>query len=244
MMKGTIHIGTSGWSYKHWRDRFYPADVKPSGYLDFYQRYFGTTEINTSFYHLPKPETVQHWAETVKMNFKFCFKISRYITHIRKLNEADEPLFKFFKLLAPVRKKLGPVLIQLPHNLSFHEQKAETFFRALDKYRAYRFALEPRHDSWFETGSIDLLKKHHIALVMADSGGRWPYAEYITARHVYVRFHGRKGYDSSYSDGVLREFADKMQRWSRDGHTIWAFFNNDGNAYAVYNAKRLIELIA
>jgi len=241
-MKGAIHIGTSGWSYKHWRDRFYPVEAKPSEYLDFYRRYFDTTEVNTSFYHLPKSETVEHWAETVKKHFKFCFKMSRYITHMKKLNDADEPLSKFFKLLDPIRSKLGPVLIQLPPGLAFHEQKTETFIRVLRKYKDYRFALEPRHDSWFETGSVDLLQKHHIALVVADSGDRWPNAEYITARDVYVRFHGRSGYDSSYNDEFLRKFAEKMQRWSRAGHTIWAFFNNDGNAYAVYNAKRLIEL--
>lgn len=243
-MKGAIHIGTSGWSYKHWRKRFYPEDIKPVTYLAYYAQYFNTTEINTSFYHLPKMETVQHWAQTVKKGFRFCPKISRYITHIKKLNDPKETLPKFFEIFDPVKSRLGPVLIQLPPHLAFHEERAKDFYQALKGYKGYHFALEPRHDSWLEKESIDLLKKHHIAFVIADSGGRRTYAEWVTARHIYIRFHGAAGFDSSYSDQFLRQFASKMEEWAKAGHIIWAFFNNDGNAYAVYNAKKLIELTA
>lgn len=243
-MRGAIHIGTSGWSYAHWRERFYPPEVKPAEYLAYYALHFGTTEINTSFYHLPKAGTVKHWAETVKKNFKFCPKISRYVTHIKKLNDPEDTLPKFFTLFDPVKNRLGPVLIQLPPSLAFHEERAEGFYQALKKYKGYRFAVEPRHDSWLEKTSIELLQKYHIAFVIADSGGRRTYAEHITARHIYIRFHGEAGFDSSYSDRFLQQFAEKIQRWSGEGHTVWAFFNNDGNARAVYNAKRLIELIS
>jgi uncharacterized protein YecE (DUF72 family) len=242
LMNGSIHIGTSGWSYKHWRQRFYPEDVKPPVYLAYYAKHFNTTEINTSFYHLPKPETVLHWVETVRNSFRFCPKISRYITHIKKLNDPEETLPKFFDLFDPVKSHLGPVLIQLPPNLVFHEQRATAFYRALKKFSGYRFALEPRNDSWFTGQSIALLKKNRIAFVLADSGGRRTYAEYITARHIYIRFHGPGSFDCSYGDRFLKKFAKKILAWKKNGHAVWAFFNNDGNAHAVFNAKKLIEL--
>jgi uncharacterized protein YecE (DUF72 family) len=242
LMSGSIHIGTSGWSYKHWRLRFYPQEVKPPRYLAYYAKYFNTTEINTSFYHLPKPETVVHWTEEVRKSFRFCPKISRYITHIKKLRDPEDTLPRFFDIFDPHISRLGPVLVQLPPSLAFDPETAEHFYKTLKRYRGYRFALEPRHDSWLSEESISLLGKYRIAYVIADSGGRRTYREFITARHIYVRFHGAAGFDSSYPDAFLAAFAEKMRHWKDEGHAVWAFFNNDGNAYAVYNARKLIEL--
>lgn len=241
-VSGSIHIGTSGWSYKHWRLKFYPQGVKPVEYLAYYARYFNTTEINTSFYHLPRPQTVVHWAETVRKTFRFCPKISRYITHIKKLHDPEQTLPKFFDIFDPEIKRMGPVLIQLPPSLSFDPATAEHFYAALKKYGGYRFALEPRHDSWLSDESIALLKKYRIAYVIAESGGKRTYMECITARHIYVRFHGPAGFDSSYSEEFLLAFAQKMLQWKNAGHAVWAFFNNDGSAYAVYNARTLITM--
>jgi uncharacterized protein YecE (DUF72 family) len=242
-MAAKIHIGTSGWSYKHWKQRFYPDNLKPTDYLSYYAGFFSTTEINTSFYHLPKPQTVEQWMEKVKKSFFFCPKISRYISHIKRLNDPEDTLPRFFDIFDPVQKRLGPVLIQLPPLLKFEPEKTEHFFTALHGYKGYKFALEPRHNSWFSEEAVQLLTHYKIAFVIAESGNRFPYAEYLTAKHVYVRFHGPDGsYTSSYTDAVLKSYARKFRQWQQDGHTIWAFFNNDGYAYAIHNAQRLIEL--
>lgn len=242
-MKGAIHIGTSGWSYKHWREIFYPAEVKPPEYLSYYSTHFDTVEINTSFYHLPKEKTVQHWAEVVKKGFYFCPKISRYVTHIKKLNDPQDTFPPFFALFEDVKSRLGPVLIQLPPSLAFHEEKAIEFYSALKKYKGFHFALEPRHASWLSEQSIALMKKNHVAFVIADSGGRWPSGEFITDRHVYIRFHGPGNYDISYTEEFLQKYAGKISAWKKDNRKIWAFFNNDGHGFAIRNARKLIALI-
>jgi uncharacterized protein YecE (DUF72 family) len=235
-----IHIGTSGWSYKHWRERFYPKEVKAKDYLAYYAGEFSVSEINTSFYHLPKPGTIQNWVDTVNSRFKFCPKISRYITHMKKLNDPEESLISFFDVFDPFVKHLGPVLIQLPPFLKFNEEKAAAFFKALKKYKGYKFALEPRHETWLTDEAIALLTKHKIAFVIAESGNRWPYGEFITAKDIYIRFHGPDGsYASSYPKAVLKKYAKKILQWEEDGHRIWVFFNNDGNAYAIENARTL-----
>ncbi|RXK86448.1 DUF72 domain-containing protein [Filimonas effusa] len=239
-MTGKIHIGTSGWSYKHWRERFYPQGLPANAYLDYYAQYFGTTEINTSFYHLPKPGTVANWMKTVKAKFRFCPKISRYITHVKKLNDPEQTLPRFFDVFKPFKKKLGPVLIQLPPNLAFNEEKTTHFFSILKQYKGYHFAFEARHESWFTPEALSLLRKFKITFVIADAGKRWPSASELTARHVYIRFHGKTGYDSLYSTQQINSYAKKMLLWKQEGHIIWAFFNNDGNACAIKNALQLI----
>lgn len=240
-MKGKIHIGTSGWSYKHWRERFYPVQLKAIQYLEYYATYFRTTEINTSFYHLPLPGTVENWVKTVKAGFYFCPKISRYITHVKKLNDPEQTLPRFFDIFDPFRKKLGPVLIQLPPNLAFNQEKTIGFFTALKKYKGYKFALEARHESWFTEECFKLLRKYKIAFVIADAGERWPSFSEVTSDHIYLRFHGKTGYDSLYSPQQIKSYAKKMLHWKQQGYTIWAFFNNDGNAYAIKNALQLIH---
>lgn len=237
-----IHIGTSGWSYKHWRERFYPKDVKAKDYLSYYAEQFSVSEINTSFYHLPKPDTIQNWVNTVNSRFKFCPKISRYITHMKKLNDPGDSLPSFFDSFDPFIKHLGPVLIQLPPFLAFNAEKVAIFFKALHQYKGYKFAIEPRHDTWLTDEAIALLTKHKIGFVIAESGKRWPYGEFITAKDIYIRFHGPDGsYASSYPNAVLKKYAKKMLQWEKEGHRIWTFFNNDGNAYAIQNAHTLVE---
>src|SRR5687768_2886137 len=127
-IKQTFHIGTSGWSYKHWKDIYYPAGMKPTDYLEYYSREFEIAEINTSFYQLPKKQTVFNWVAKVPGGFKFCPKLSRYITHMKKLNDPEEPLQKFFEIFEPMCPVMGPVLIQLPPSLKYNKNVAETFF--------------------------------------------------------------------------------------------------------------------
>lgn len=243
MASGKIHIGTSGWSYKHWREIFYPATVKPRDYLAFYAKEFSVSEINTSFYHLPQTATLEGWNHTVNSRFRFCPKLSRYVTHMKKLNDPEETLPAFFGQFDIFRKKLGPVLIQLPSTVAYHEEKVNAFFQALRTYKGYTFALEPRHASWLQKDAITLMTWHRIAFVIAESGNRWPSGEYVTAKNIYLRFHGPDGsYARSYPNRVLKKYAAKILDWKNDGHKVWAFFNNDGNGYALQNARTLLQL--
>jgi len=245
-MEAAIHIGTSGWSYKHWKNIFYPSGLKTTDWLNFYTQLFNITELNTSFYHLPKIETTTAWAKKVPTGFMFCPKMSRYLTHMKKLNDPEESFEKFFDVFTPLKRKLGPVLIQLPPSLHFNFEKAEHLYKLCKKkYSYYRFAMEVRHQSWLEKESMDLMKRYNIAFVIAQSGTGFPYAENVTAQHIYVRFHGpQQLYASSYSDEELQAFANLFIQWKNDGHSVWAFFNNDVFGYAIVNAKRLMEMCA
>lgn len=243
-MASKIHIGTSGWSYKHWKDAFYPHKLPSTKWLPYYADIFSTTEINASFYRLPSEESVLKWAAQVPDNFLFCPKMSRYLTHMKKLREPDEPLERFFSVFHHLKKKLGPVLIQLPPRLAFHYDIAEHFYNLLKKkYKPYEFVMEVRHDTWLQEESLTLMTKYGIGLVISESGDMFPYSEMITAKNIYVRFHGpAELYASSYSDKALESFAEKFKKWVKDGHEVWAYFNNDIGAHAVGDAQRLIEL--
>ena len=242
--KAAINIGTSGWSYQHWKQIYYPEGLKETAWLKFYANTFMITEINTSFYHLPKTATTEGWKNKVPAGFMFCPKMSRYLTHMKKLNDPEESLERFFNAFVPLKRKIGPVLIQLPASLSFNIDKAECLYRICKrKYAYYRFAMEVRHNSWLNEESINLMKQYNIAFVISQSGTGFPYAELVTAQHIYVRFHGPEAlYASGYSENQLEDFANLFLKWKQEGHSVWAFFNNDIHGYAVKNAIRLIEL--
>ncbi len=243
-LESAIHIGTSGWSYKHWKEIFYPAKMKATDYLSFYSQHFNIAEINTSFYHLPKPETVTGWKQKVPEGFMFCPKISRYLTHMKKLRDPEESLIRFFEVFEPLQSKMGPVLVQLPHMVKFNYDVAEHFYSLLKKaYKKYEFVLEPRHSTWFDDVSLTLMSKYNIGLVISQSK-EFPYSEIITAKNIYLRFHGPEDlYASSYSDEMLNAFVEKFAVWVNEGHRIWVFFNNDIHGHAFRDAKRMIEMV-
>ena len=243
-MRSKLHIGTSGWSYKHWKEIFYPPKLKATDWLSYYAQFFKTTEINTSFYHLPKQETVEKWMKNVPRRFRFCPKISRYITHMKKLRDPEESLERFFEIFEPMEKMMGPVLIQLPPSLKFHYDVADHFYSVLKKnYKKYDFAMEVRHPTWLEEESLTLMTKYDMGFVISQSGDRFPYSEMVTAKNIYIRFHGpKKLYASYYTDAMLKRFLKMFRGWINEGHEIWAYFNNDIYGYAIENAKRLIEL--
>ncbi len=244
-MLKNIHIGTSGWSYKDWKGLFYPPELKPTEWLGYFSKTFDITEINSSFYHLPLRSTVEGWVTKVPANFMFCPKMSRYLTHIKRLKEPEEPLERFFKVFEPMKNKMGPVLVQLPPSLTFNYDVAEYFYILLKKnYTAYSFAIEPRHNTWLETDSFSLMTKYNIAFVISQSGVGFPYAEAVTAKNIYVRFHGPKElYASSYTDEILSNFAGMFKKWQKEKHTIWAFFNNDYFGNAIWNGQKLIQML-
>lgn len=240
-----LHIGTSGWSYKHWSGIFYPEDVKPAKYLEHYVTVFDCVELNASFYRIPNVKTVQGWARRTPASFRFCTKMSRFITHQKKLVDAAEAIDRFLAAFEPLGDRLGPFLVQLPPSLRFAPDIAEAFLHLLALRRNLgEFVLEARHDSWFTPESVSLLKHYGIAGVIADSGGRFPVSEVLTNSLVYLRFHGPDGrYRASYTTGVLETYARKIIAWLSEGCQIWAFFNNDFNAHAVHNARELKALV-
>jgi len=244
MKKEALHIGTSGWSYKHWKDDFYPPKLKAADWFSFYASKFDVAELNTSFYHLPKEQTVINWEAKSPPHFLFCAKLSRYITHMKKLKDVEEPLQRFFDLFEPLQKKMGPVLAQLPPMLKFNYDVAENFYRQLQHYKQYEFVLEVRHQTWLEEQSLTLMAKYNIGLVISQSGGIFPYSEMVTAKNVYLRFHGPEAlYASPYSDEMLLHFAKKMKQWKTEGHQLWAFFNNDIHGHAFRDAQRLKDML-
>jgi uncharacterized protein YecE (DUF72 family) len=241
--KERIHIGTSGWSYKHWAGHFYPPKLKATEWFSYYTRFFQTAEINTSFYHLPKEQTVINWAAKAPEGFIFCAKLSRYITHMKKLKGVEEPLERFFSLFQPLKEKMGPVLVQLPPMLTFHYDVAEAFFHQLTNYKGHEFVLEVRHSTWLQENSLTLMAGYNIGFVISQSNEIFPYAEAITAKNIYVRFHGpNELYASPYTDEMLMKFARKFEQWRGEGHAIWAYFNNDIHGYAFQDAQRLMEI--
>ncbi|MFO8034730.1 MAG: DUF72 domain-containing protein [Candidatus Bipolaricaulota bacterium] len=240
-----LHVGTSGWSYKHWVGRFYPRGTKQRDFLEYYAQHFDCVELNATFYRLPAEKMVAGWAERTPNGFAFCPKLSRLITHQKRLAGAGDLLQRFLDRLSPLEGKLGPILIQLPPSLAFEQGPVEEFGQLMGEIAPeWQFALEARHASWTEEQALDTLAAQGIAWVIADSGNRFPYHEAVTANFVYLRFHGPEElYASVYADEQLSVYADKAAQWLGQGYDVWAMFNNDTEAYAVHNARRLRELV-
>lgn len=207
--------------------------------------FFDVTEINSSFYHLPQVSSTRDWNKKSPAGFKFCPKMSRYLTHMKKLKDPEETLGFFFDAFRPLKRKTGPILIQLPAILKFNIERATHLYKLLKKkYGYYSFAIEVRHDSWLSAESIALMKQYNIALVVSQSGSGFPYSELVTAENIYIRFHGPGAlYASSYTHKQLKYYATIFKKWARQGHHVWAFFNNDIHGYATKNALRLKKIL-
>ena len=241
MKQGKIHIGMSGWSYKDWIETFYPKHLKSSEWLAYYSKTFNCTEINSSFYRLPQAQTIINWMDKVSKDFLFCPKMSRYLTHIKRLKEPEEPLQRFFGIFEPMQKQMGPVLIQLPKIVPFNYDIAKHFYQLLKKeYSCYEFAIEVRHESWMTETSYALMSKYNISFVISHSGNHFPYAEVITSKTIYVRFHGPGTlYNTKYHHSTLKKYAALFKRWLKEGYELWVFFNNDWFCYGIENALML-----
>ncbi len=246
MISEKLHIGTSGWSYRHWQGVFYPPEAKPDRYLEYYCTKFSCVELNSSFYNLPRASTADGWKDRTPEQFRFCLKMSRYITHQLQLVDPEDSLVKFFEIFGRMRDKLGPVLVQLHPGLQYDKQLIIDFLEILkENYNQYRFALEIRNKSWINEAFFNLLSEYDTGFVIADSGNRYPFHEAITTDFVYLRFHGREQlYASDYNEDVLKYYADKINCWLEGNSEIWAFFNNDFYGYAVKNASQLEQILA
>jgi uncharacterized protein YecE (DUF72 family) len=238
-------IGTSGWSYKHWRGRFYPEELPSSKWFPYYFEHFRTVELNASFYRLPQKKTWSNWQATAPQGFCFAVKASRFLTHIKRLEDCEEAIKRFFEGATLLKEKLGPILYQLPPFFGYdeeHRQRLEDFLTLLPPEHQHVF--EFRHTSWFQEDVYDLLRKHKVAFCSYDMVGKnCPLL--ATTSFAYMRFHGTENrYASNYTDEMLKDWAKRLKTLAQDCTSVYVYFNNDHNACAVENAKRLIGLLS
>jgi uncharacterized protein YecE (DUF72 family) len=236
-----IRIGTSGWHYDHWIGRFYPQKMRKENWLEFYAQHFDTVEINNTFYHLPREQTMVHWRDKVPANFLFAVKASRYITHIKKLHNTAEEVGRFFALASLLEDRLGPVLYQLPPSLHKNLERLDEFIQSLP--RRDNAVFEFRHSSWYDQGTFDLMNQHGVALCVHDMGDKAP-PRIVTGDVAYVRFHGTNGrYAGNYPDHMLQDWADWLKAQIAGVRAIYAYFNNDISGHALNNARTLRQIM-
>jgi uncharacterized protein YecE (DUF72 family) len=234
---GRLRIGTSGWHYPHWRERFYPRGLASSRRLEWYARHFDTVEINASFYRLPTPATVAAWRDGVPASFEFAVKASRYLTHMKKLSDPEPALAEFLPVVAGLGSKLGPILFQLPPRWRANPARLASLLELLPT--RHRYAFELRDPSWFTPGIEALLERHGAAFCIYELGElRSPFS--VTAPFVYVRLHGpERKYAGSYGERELAGWSERVQGWLEERRDVYVYFDNDEAAYAVDNALAL-----
>jgi len=236
-----MHIGTSGWHYDHWKGPFYPQDLPAADFLAYYAEHFSTVEINNTFYQLPAQETLETWRDTVQKGFTFSVKASRYITHMKKLEDPREPVRNFLTRIDTLGDKLGPVLFQLPPNWNFNQQRLRSFLEALPE--GYRYAFELRDPSWLNDRAYQALAEHGAAFCIYDFDRRLSPKE-VTTNFVYVRLHGPDGrYQGSYDTEDLAGWAGAFSTWVGQGREIYCYFDNDQAGYAPHNARALSDMV-
>ena len=234
---GRIRVGCSGWQYKHWRGSFYPGDLPQKRWFEHYAGVFDTVEINNSFYRLPEAGTFADWASRAPARFLFAVKASRFLTHMKKLKDPEEPVERFFSRARALGRHLGPVLYQLPPGFKLDLPRLEHFLHVLPK--DVRHVLEFREPSWYTDRVYELLTRHSVALCVHDMPGSATGRQRI-GPFVYVRFHGASGrYDGSYPDSRLESWAAWLEEQAAAGIHVYAYFNNDVGGHAPRNAVTL-----
>ncbi|KRF02188.1 hypothetical protein ASG87_12035 [Frateuria sp. Soil773] len=282
---GKLRIGISGWRYAPWRGVFYPRGLPQREELHYASRQVASIELNGSFYSLQRPSSYARWYAETPRGFRFAVKAPRFITHTRRLRDVDTALANFFASgVFALREKLGPILWQCPPSLRYDEALFDAFLarlprdtgqaaslarrhdahlkaRALlapDRPRPLRHALEVRHPSFACAQFVALLRRHRVALVVADTAGKWPYLEDVTAGFMYLRLHGdRELYASGYSDGALDDWARRIRAWARGAQPrdavrvgdrpparratrdVYCYFDNDAKVKAPGDAQAL-----
>jgi uncharacterized protein YecE (DUF72 family) len=238
-------IGCSGWNYKSWRGKFYPADLPVKDWLRHYASVFDTVEINNTFYRLPEAATFASWKRETPSGFVASIKASRFLTHIKRLKDPDEPLDRLFSRAKSLGPRLGPVLYQLPPNFFRNEtnlERLERFLGALPRRinrRVVHHVVEFRHPSWYVDETYALLERHGVTMCLHDKRGSAIFEPYV-GPIVYVRFHGTSGqYVGGYSEDRLKRWASVLAARWRVGQPVYAYFNNDPDAVATQNARTL-----
>lgn len=269
----TTRIGISGWRYAGWRGDFYPTGLAQRRELEYASHRMTSIEINGSFYSLQRPTSYAAWRAETPEGFVFAVKGGRFITHLKRLVDVSTPLANFFASgLLALGPKLGPVLWQLPENLAFDAAVLDGFFGLLprttgeaarlavlhdDKVKEgrslttaeddvpLRYALEFRSTTFAVDEAYEVMRRHGVACVLADTAGRWPKVEQVTSDFMYVRLHGDKElYASGYSDAALDAWAVKCRAWEADGLDVFAYFDNDSKGHAPYDAMRLVTRLS
>lgn len=234
-----LRIGCSGWTYKDWTGPFYPAGVKDASRLEYYATRFDTAEINASFYRLPSEATVVGWARRAPTGFTFAWKISRFITHNKKLNDCRESIALVFGRMAPLGEHLGPSLIQLPPQLRRDDARLADF---LDLLPPGRHTVEFRHESWYAPEVLRILADRDVALCISDHHSA-PSPWEATASFVYIRGHGPGGrYRGRYGPEELQAWAERIARSRAQGRDVYAYFDNDVKSAAPFDAEALMAL--
>ena len=236
-----IRIGCSGWVYKHWRGSFYPEGLPQKRWFERYAEEFDTVEINASFYRVPLASTFDGWRQKAPQDFRYAVKANRFITHMKKLLECEEPVDRFIELARRLEHKLGPILYQLPPSLRKDLERLDAFLARLPE--DLEQVVEFRHRSWYDEKVLRLLDRRGTGFVCHDLRGlispRW-----ASGRTAYVRFHGSGGrYSGRYSDNVLLEWADWCIEQSRLGRSCWCYFNNDIHGHAIEDARTLKSMV-
>ena len=270
MPLGKLYIGTSGWIYSHWDGIFYPEGLAGKDYnppttrLKYFSKHLKTTEINYSFYHLPRPSSYEKWHSETPADFIFSVKASRFITHIKRLQGVKEAWRQFLENALNLKEKLGPILLQLPPSFKGNFEnisRVEDFLTSVTKYKNQkskikmtnqnskskdtkpRLAIEVRHPSFKNSNFFSLLQKYNVALVISDSPTWQKIERPQLADFVYIRMHGSKVlFSSKYTKKELSSLAQKIKKWLKQKLDVFVYFNNDFHGHAIENAKELLKL--
>lgn len=238
---GAPRIGCSGWTYKDWKGPFYPAKTPDRLLLEHYATHFDTAEINASFYRVPSEATVAGWARRPPEGFLFAWKVSRFITHNKKLSDCADSVALVFGRMAPLADRMGPALVQLPPRLHRDDERLARFLDLLPKDR--RCTVEFRHPSWYEAAVFRILADHDAALCISDHHAA-PSPWEATASWAYVRGHGPGGrYHGRYPPSDLAGWSERLDAWRRRGLDLFAYFDNDIKSAAPFDAERLLALM-
>ena len=249
-----ILVGTSGWSYAHWRGAFYPRGLGSGAWLEHYAARLQTVELNATFYRLPSTQAVARWRQVAPPGFTFAVKMSRLVTHARRLLRVEDLVAAFVERVSPLGHALGPCVVQLPPSFAPDAALLDAFLKNLERALAAcehgarrapaEVAVEFRDNRWFTEEVYGVLRERHASFCISDLAGReWPHV--VTAPLVYVRLHGpSRAYAGSYSDEALERWGSLCRGWRQSGHTVRVYFDNDEAGYAAANAQHLLSLIA
>jgi uncharacterized protein YecE (DUF72 family) len=242
MGRGRARVGCSGWQYKHWRGDFYPAEVPQTRWFEFYTARFDTVEINNSFYRLPERATFASWAGRAPAGFEFAVKASRFLTHMKKLKDPEEPIERLFSRMRALGRHLGPVLYQLPPGWKVDAARFRQFLDALP--RRARHVVEFRDPSWYGEEIRGAMSRHDVALCLHDMPGSATGRDAAAGPFVYVRFHGATSkYGGGYPEDRLRDWAKWLNARRAEGRDVYAYFNNDVGGHAPRDAVTLRHLL-
>jgi uncharacterized protein YecE (DUF72 family) len=237
-----VRIGCSGWMYDDWRGRLYPEREPKRRWLELYAERFDTVEVNSTFYRLQRREAVEAWVRQTPAEFTFAVKVSRYLTHIKRLLDIDEGIKRFYEPIEPLieSRRLGPVLWQLPENFHRDDGRLEKCLAALPRGM---HTIEFRHPSWFAPEVMAVLREHGVALTIGHHPKRPFQSLEATADWRFVRFHwGARGRRGNYSATELEQWAERIGGWRRR-QAVFAYFNNDWEGFAPANAAALRRLL-